>query len=219
MCHPDDRPLVSDQLSLVASGKRIHGAYRIIRGDGETRWIGTFGTGVFNDAGVPIRCVGVASDITERRQAEDMLRRSQEQLRALSARLQTATERERLRIARELHDQFGRVLTGLKMDLDWIVRKHGAAGGLWVSLVQDSMKVVDSTIGLVRRLATELRPEILDAFGLRAAVRWHAEQFQQRTGTACVFDDSDSLLRSVEHFTRLSKSESLYLPAPTHLNN
>jgi len=70
----------------------------------------------------------------------------------------------------------------MKMDLDWIVRKHGKTGDTWVAKVQDSMKVIDSSIALVRKIATELRPDLLDAIGLPEAIEWHAEQFQDRTG-------------------------------------
>jgi len=127
-----------------------------------------------------------SEDITERRRADDRLRWSEDQLRALTGRLQTASERERLRIARELHDQLGPALTGMKMDLDWIVRKHGMGREPWVAMVQDTMKLADSTIGLVRRLATDLRPDMLDALGLPAAIEWHTEEFQRRTGISCV---------------------------------
>ncbi len=185
MCHPEDRWLVEEQFVPLAAGKRMHVEYRIIRPDDEVRWLEISGRGIIGDDGQPIRFIGVGYDITERKQAEDKLRRSEDQLRALAARLQTATERERLRIARELHDQLGQALTGMKMDLDWIVRKHGAGGEVWVHMVQDSMKVVDSTIALVRRLSTELRPELLDALGLRAAIEWYAEQFQRRSGIVC----------------------------------
>ena len=185
MVHPDDRSMVTEKFALFGSGKHIHIQYRIIRPNGSVRWVESSGTAIFDDAGLPIRYLGVFYDITERKQAEDKLRRSQDQLRALAARLQTATERERLRIARELHDQLGQALTGMKMDLDWIVRKHGAGGDVWVPMVQDSMKVIDSTIALVRRLSTELRPELLDSLGLRAAIQWDAEQFQRRTGIVC----------------------------------
>ncbi len=185
ICHPDDRTLVKEQLGLMSAGMPLHFEFRIIRPDGEVRWVEIFGKAMTDDAGQPIRCVGVGRDITERKQAEEYRRWSGNQLRALAMRLQTAAEQERLRIARELHDQLGQALTGMKMDLDWIVRKHGTEGGPWVSMVQDCMKVVDSTIALVRKISTELRPEVLDALGLRAAIEWHMEEFQRRTGMSC----------------------------------
>ncbi len=185
MCHPDDRSLAQEQLVHMAAGKSLHFECRIIRPDGEMRWLEILGKGIVDAAGQPIRCVGVGRDITDRKRAEDYRRWSEEQLRALAMRLLTVAERERLRIARELHDQLGQSLTGMKMDLDWIVRKHGTGGDAWVPLVQDSMKVVDSTIALVRKIATELRPDMLDALGLRAAIEWHTEEFQRRTGIPC----------------------------------
>jgi PAS domain S-box-containing protein len=194
MCHPEDRRLVEEQFAPLIAGKRLHVEYRIIRPDNEVRWLEISGRGIVGDNGRPIRFIGVAYDNSERKQAEDKLRRSEDQLRALAARSQTATERERLRIARELHDQLGHALTGMKMDLDWIVRKHGAGGEVWVQMVQDTMTVVDSTIALVRRLSTELRPQLLDALGLRAAIEWDAEQFQRRSGIVCEVDVSEDPL-------------------------
>ncbi len=185
MCHPDDRSLAQEQLVHMAAGKSLHFEFRIVRPDGGVRWLEILGKGIVDNTGRPIRCVGVGRDITDRKRAEDYRRWSEDQLRALAMSLQTAAERERLRIARELHDQLGQALTGMKMDLDWIVRKHGTGGDAWTLMVQNSMKVVDSTIALVRKIATELRPDMLDALGLPAAIEWHAEEFQRRTGISC----------------------------------
>ena len=185
MCHPEDRSLVEEQFARMIAGKPVHAECRIIRADGEVCWVEIFGKGIVDDAGRPIRCLGVGRDITDRKRAEEYRRWSEDQLRALAMRLQTAAEQERLRIARELHDQLGQALTGMKMDLDWIIRKHGAGEDPWVPMVRNSMKVVDSTIALVRKIATELRPEMLDALGLRAAIEWHMEEFQRRTGISC----------------------------------
>ena len=184
--HPDDRADVAEKFGILATGKRLHAEYRIVRPDGEVRWVEISGRGVLTNTGLPIRYLGVAYDITERREAEEKLHRSEEQLRALTGRLQTAIETERLRISQELHDQMGQALTCLKMDLDWIVRKHGTGGEQWVSLVHDAMGVVDSNIALVRKLSTELRPQLLDSLGLRAAIEWDLNQFQRRSGVRCV---------------------------------
>ena len=186
MVHPDDRPMVAEKFGILTTGKRLQAEYRIIRPDGALRWVEIYGRGIFANTGLPIRYLGVAYDITERKEAEDKLHRSEEQLRALTARLQTAIESERLRIAQELHDQLGQALTCIKMDLDWILRKHGTAGEVWVSMVQDAMGVVDTNIALVRRLSTELRPQLLDSLGLRAAIQWDLDQFQRRSGVRCV---------------------------------
>ena len=186
MVHPDDRAMVAAKFGILATGKRLQAEYRILRPDGEIRWVEIYGKGIFANTGVPLRYLGVAYDITERREVEDKLHRSEDQLRALTARLQTAIESERLRIAQELHDQLGQALTCIKMDLDWIVRKHGTGDEIWVSMVHDAMSVVDTNIALVRRLSTELRPQLLDSLGLRAAIQWDLDQFQRRSGVRCV---------------------------------
>ncbi|HWA10518.1 MAG TPA: histidine kinase [Opitutaceae bacterium] len=120
----------------------------------------------------------------EREKAEERLHRSHDQLRALTARLQTVREEERTRIAREVHDELGQALTGLKLDLSWLAGKLPATRAL-----QDKMKAMaahlDETIHAVRRIATELRPGVLDSLGLAAAIEWQAADFQERTGIRC----------------------------------
>jgi PAS domain S-box-containing protein len=191
--HPDDRSMFAAQHTLLSSGNSIHFEFRILRPGGEVRWLEVSAKALFDNAGKPIRGIGAAFDITGRKQIENRLRLSKEQLRALGARLQTANERERLRIAQELHDQLGSALTGMKMDLDWAVRKRGEGGQEWVSTVQNTIKSIDSTIAQVRRIATGLRPELLDAVGLPAAIEWHAEQFQRCTGILCAVHVREAL--------------------------
>jgi len=127
----------------------------------------------------------ILRDITRRNRAEEGLRTSQEQMRALAARVQSVAEEERLRISRELHDQLGQALTAIKMDLDWLARKHKPGEEAWTEQIQDTLQLVDSTIGLVRKLSTELRPAILDTCGLSAALELQAEEFRRRTGIPC----------------------------------
>lgn len=186
MVHPVDRSMLANNLNHIITGKRVHAEYRIVRADGEMRWVEISGRSMLHNTGESVRYLGVIFDITERKVAEDKLRRSEDQLHALMGRLQTAIESERLRIAQELHDQLGQALTCIKMDLDWIVRKNGAGGDTWVSMVQDAMGAVDNSIALVRRISTELRPQLLDSMGLRAAIEWEIEQFQRRSGVRCV---------------------------------
>jgi len=128
--------------------------------------------------------------ITERKLGEDELRTSREQLRALSARLQTAREAEGTRIAREIHDELGGALTGLKWDLEGIDKiLLGAADGVGAATVREKIPhmtgLIESTINAVRRISSELRPGVLDDLGLVAAIEWQAQQFQARTGIQC----------------------------------
>jgi signal transduction histidine kinase len=108
-----------------------------------------------------------------------------EQLRALSARLHSAREEERSRVAREIHDELGHALTEVKIDFTSLLRDLGQAQGTASPRSQSILKLLDQAIQSVRRIGTELRPGILDDIGLVAALEWAAEDFQTRTGTKC----------------------------------
>jgi len=122
---------------------------------------------------------------SERKRAGDQLRQSHEQLRALSVHLQHVREEERIRIAREVHDELGQALTGLKLQLTWLC---GRLPKNPRSLHEKAKKMsagIDETIQIVRRIATELRPGVLDSAGLLAAIEWQARQFEEQTGIHC----------------------------------
>ncbi|PYS72392.1 MAG: hypothetical protein DMF69_07770 [Acidobacteria bacterium] len=129
----------------------------------------------------------VQTDITERKRAERALKVSEEQLRALSAKMHSTREEEGTRIAREIHDELGGALTGLKWDLEGIeTRLMTANGDPTLSDVRKRIGtmtgLIESTINTVRRISSELRPGVLDDLGLVAAIEWQAQQFQKRTG-------------------------------------
>jgi signal transduction histidine kinase len=121
-------------------------------------------------------------DVTEWRANEEALRRSREELRDLAARLQTVREEERTRIARELHDELGQALTGLKMDLSWVRGRLTQKQNDLSDRLSTLCNRVDGTVDAVRRLATELRPGVLDLLGLVAAIEWQTQEFGKRTG-------------------------------------
>jgi PAS domain S-box-containing protein len=125
--------------------------------------------------------------VSERKRAEARLRESREQLRNLAARLQSVREEERAHIAREIHDELGQSLTGLKMDLAWLASRLPEDQPWLREKPQDMRRLIDATIQTVRKIATELRPGILDDLGLTAAIEWQAQEFQARTGIACEF--------------------------------
>jgi signal transduction histidine kinase len=118
-----------------------------------------------------------------------------DQLRALSARVESIREDERTGIARELHDALGQGLTALKMDLAWVKRQLGAPTqpGLTTRVgekVRAMSDMTDEILGQVRRMSSALRPGLLDDLGLLAAVEWQAQEFERRTGTACVVESN-----------------------------
>jgi len=117
-----------------------------------------------------------------REQAEEEQRHSLKQLRALAARLQTAREEERTRVAREIHDELGQALTAIKIDLTALLPTAAVDPGSNLQRGQTVFKLLDEAIHSVRRIATDLRPGVLDDLGLVAAIEWAVEEFQTRTG-------------------------------------
>ncbi|HEY6722250.1 MAG TPA: response regulator [Burkholderiales bacterium] len=125
-------------------------------------------------------------EIAERRRIEEHLRKSEENLRALAAHLQSVREEEWTRIAREIHDEFGQALTGLKMDLTWVANRLPKDQRALAEKTKSMFGLIDDTIQSVRKIASRLRPEVLDQLGLTAAIEWHAADFRKRTGLRCM---------------------------------
>ncbi len=184
--HPDDR----ERIKRSALTQQVLGEYdeeyRIIRPDGSVRCIRDRAFPINDKSGRVYRVTGIAEDITERKQAEEQLKNSNEELRALSARLQTVREEESLRIAREIHDDLGGALTGLKMELSWLGKRLPESSDEATRQKLKSMSdFIDETMQKVRNISTELRPSVLDDLGLSAAIKWQAGEFQQRTEIEC----------------------------------
>jgi PAS domain S-box-containing protein len=124
----------------------------------------------------------VLRDITQRRRAEEDLREMNRQLRSLSASLQDVREQERTRIAMELHDDLGQQLTGLKLELSWLGARLKEGRQATPDEVGAMRHMLDTAIASVRRIATELRPLILDDLGFGEAVAWQTAEFAKRSG-------------------------------------
>jgi PAS domain S-box-containing protein len=134
--------------------------------------------------------IAVFNDMTERKRAEEDLRVSQEQLRALAARLQAAREEERTWVAREIHDVLAQDLTRLKVDVTLLTRLFAQSSGKSEqSLIRDKLAgmaiALDTSIQSVQKITTDLRPMVLDSLGLCAAIEWQVKDFQARTGIRC----------------------------------
>ncbi len=199
--HPQDRPRLSFAIEELERGiRRLDVEFRIVRPNGEVRFLHSQGDVIRDEQGRPVRRFGTAQDITERKRAEEQLKATTEQLRALSARLQSAKEQEGIRIARELHDELGSELSSLRWDLEDVydaISKFEDRSQIEESLQKMTamMRLAETTINNVRRISSELRPIALDDLGLTDAIEWQARQFQERTG---IMVECDCTLENVD---------------------
>jgi len=140
-----------------------------------------------SQAGEPGQCyyTVILRDITVRKQYEDALKRQQQELRELSARVLEAREEEKTRIARELHDELGQLLTALKMDLAWL--RERLPDRELVKKADEMSEMLDKTVGATRRISADLRPLMLDDLGLADAAGWLVDDFGKRSGVRCEF--------------------------------
>lgn len=134
---------------------------------------------------------GVLAWLVERlRRAGEEIKTSHQELQALTDHQQKLREEEQKRIAREVHDELGQALTGLKMNIH-LLKRHARSmeegDELLANGLDDLMQQTDATIGTVRRIASELRPSLLDDFGLVAAIEWQTQEFTRRTSISCDF--------------------------------
>lgn len=155
----------TDERRLDGAPMRIEGDYIVIHDD-RGRIAGHF---------------GIQRDVTDRHLASEEIRASRQQLRALASRLQKVREEERTQIAREIHDELGQALTGLKLDIAWMTRRLPRDHDM-LAHGDSIMERIDRTLSSVRRIATELRPSVLDQLGLEAALEWQGQEFATRTG-------------------------------------
>ena len=182
--HPDFHVYAAERRKRLAIGPEANPLTekKIVRVDGQVIDVEIAEASFHDEGSVPI--LAVMRDVTQRKRADREVHESRQQLRELSAALQAVREEEKARIARELHDELGQALTGLKMDLAQIV---GMLQPEQIDIARraDTMRsLIESTVASVRRLATELRPLMLDDLGLVATMGWLANDFARRTGIA-----------------------------------
>jgi PAS domain S-box-containing protein len=132
------------------------------------------------------RRIVTLNDVTERKHAEA-------HLRELASRLQTVREEEREFISREIHDELGQLLTGLKLEVKWLENKLPPDSLVLREKTETILELINDTIKAVRNIATEFRPSILDSFGLMEAIEWQVEDFEKRSGIRCeVIETTDT---------------------------
>ena len=136
-----------------------------------------------NSLGKLVPAVGNAVQAADARRkharAEREIRESREQLRRLTSHLEGVREEERARLAREIHDELGGILTALKMDISWLGRRIGEVPEVEAKL-RSMTELADGAIKSMRRIITDLRPSVLDDLGLVAAIEWQLREFHSR---------------------------------------
>ena len=135
----------------------------------------------------PARLI-LSNDITEKLNADRLVKKSFEDIRSLTEHIQTIREEERAHIAREIHDELGQQLTVLKMDVSWLNKKIQSDAAVKDKL-NELTEMLDGTVRTVRRISSELRPSLLDDLGLIAAIDWHLKEFEKRTGILTEFKE------------------------------
>jgi PAS domain S-box-containing protein len=189
IAHPDDREKVEahyiEKLKGGVSDCSLE--FRIITLEGKELWIGHSCRQVINKNGKWIGQRGSNRDITEEKKAQKVLIESENQLRALTHRMDAIAEEERTRIAREIHDELGHLLTVMKYDLEDLNNKPDLTHELVFKELNDIIGMVDSLIDSVRSISSELRPGVLDHLGLLPAIEWLISQFQMRTKIVCEY--------------------------------
>ncbi len=126
--------------------------------------------------------------VLERKRAEEEIMRSQKQLRDLYHRLELVREEERTRMAREIHDELAQTLTALKLEISLLDKKLKKNDPTLRSCTQMMLEVLNTTIQAGKKLVMDLRPPLLDDFGLPEAIEWQAIEFEKRTGIQCDID-------------------------------
>lgn len=196
--YPEDLEKDMDYVKELLEGKtqRYSMEKRYIRKDGSLVWVNLTASLLRNAEEKPLYFISVIEDISARKQMEEALARSYNELesqvaqrtsalRMLSNRLMQLQDEERRRIARELHDSVGQYLTAIAINLDLMSRPEGQNRA---ALVAESRQLLNHSLSEIRTLSHLLHPPLLDETGLASAAQWYVEGFAQRSGIAVEVD-------------------------------
>ncbi len=185
LIHPEDLASMLDTLKKSAQTECFwNWEGRITLHDGECKWISLGATPQITESGLP-RWEGIILNTTQSKLGELEVKRVQQQLLELSSHIQDAKEQERLRIAREVHDEIGSLLTAIKMDLSWMTQRLPKDNPTLTNKAKTIEELVNRAITSASNLAHRLRPGFLDCFGIIAAIEIEAQEFSKRCGISC----------------------------------
>lgn len=194
-----DRYLEYRNRAISMTGNEYDIEYRIINKHNEELWISEHLQNTTDENGLISFIDGTIYNITKRKVAEIELKESRRVLRALTEHFESVREAEKKELAHEIHDDLGHALTVLKLDLAWVQNKKFIREDTLQERVLGMSKQIDQIIKKVRYISTELRPSILDHFGIIAAIEWKASEFQKRTAIRCRLSIEPSEINMDEH--------------------
>jgi len=186
--HPHDKEWVQEEGARLDFEKITDWTYRIVRPDRSIRWIRDRIFPVRDVRGAVVRFAGIAQDITESKEAEQTVRKTNRQLRNLSRRRIQEQEDERRRLSRELHDQIGQSLTAAKINVEVLRATENPA---LVGRIGETAAILDQLLGQVRQISLDLRPPMLDDLGLVPALRAFIDEQGRRASVAVRFSAED----------------------------
>jgi PAS domain S-box-containing protein len=183
--HPEDFPAMTEKwLVNMAARAPFESEMRLRRADGAYRWFLVRTVPLKDERGNIVKWYGTSTDIEDRKQAENALRDAASQLQALSRRMVELQESERKELSRELHDRVGQTLTALSINLAILRQGQSGDDAEARSRLDDSAALVESSMQSIENVLADLRPQMLDDHGLRAALEWYARQFSARAEMA-----------------------------------
>jgi PAS domain S-box-containing protein len=184
----DNAARLAEDRNRVLRGEDATGEWLRRRKDGSTVWVHSKRVVLRDADGMAIGILGVARDISEGKRTSEELLASHEQLRELAHRLRSVREQERAVMARQIHDELGQALSALHLDVAWLRARLTDEDVVLEEKTRSMAALIETSIGRVRTLATELRPAVLDSLGLLAAIEWETQQFTRRTGIPCTHE-------------------------------
>ncbi|MEX0997792.1 MAG: PAS domain S-box protein [Flavobacteriaceae bacterium] len=188
LIHPEDMERVKKSiLNVINSSEQLNweDEYRFKHTNGSYLYVKNRGIVLRNVERKAVRMIGAIQDITAQKEYEKKLLDINKKLRNLSAHLQEAREEERISIAREIHDELGQQLTGIKLDASWLKNVIINYAPDNIERTERLIQSINKAINDVRRVASNLRPGVLDDLGLEAAIEWQNQKFQEQTSIKC----------------------------------
>lgn len=197
--HPDDREMVNQATqAALATGTVYSIDHRITLPDGSVHFVHEEGE-VAVEGGEAVTMVGTVQDITELVKSKKALEHSHEQLRSLVENMHAVREEEQKRIARDIHDDLGQLMTAININISSIEDMLAEDQKTLLAKAQEASVFVSTAISKVQQIAAGLRPMLLDDLGIIAAIQWQINGFQNRTGIHCSFDSNQGKIELSNH--------------------